>query len=358
MLRKESEGYTSFTLDRPGGKDEPPGFVPNETYFEVRLVQMFLRYDREYWRTFIPITSTLVEFSLAGQRRMVPFVIGPQLLQSVEHVEAQDRIEFTNRRIAGPQPYEGDDVTIFAGLFRMEDQNWAKQALSFAEALAKTFDASRLTSYINVAGPLAEALQTMLGMSDVELRLGVDRSYATTDPGGDVNRAFTPRYEVVMAPGEPVEETEFSVKGGSLSRNGEDYRDGDFILLEIAPSATRNDYARFPFYTSHWKRIVDYAWDGQEPKAWDRFRLLAGELALCHDIIPTQRRALFSFYKSALEGELARFREVQEAGGEAAFEGDIAPKEEITEEEHVRAARASSDGAPAGASPDEFLAAI
>jgi hypothetical protein len=188
IRRREGATSTSFSIHPhrllgSGSTRDAPAFVPGQTYFEIRSSQMYLQYDREWWRTFNPLGSFLAEFLFAGAQRTVPFVVGPELLEGAFHVKDGSRIEYQNIRVAGPYPYVGDELQLFAGLFRVETSNWANRALSLLETVAKAFDVTKLTSYITIAGPLVDGIQGLLGMEGVELRMGVDRAY-TQPPDG------------------------------------------------------------------------------------------------------------------------------------------------------------------------------
>ena len=68
-------------------------------------------------------------------------------------------------------PYEEDGLQLFYALFRLEADNWAVQTLSLLETVAKTFDASKVTCYLDVATPLVK------GMEGIEMRMAMQQVY-------------------------------------------------------------------------------------------------------------------------------------------------------------------------------------
>ncbi|HEX6209072.1 MAG TPA: hypothetical protein VF058_12040, partial [Actinomycetota bacterium] len=366
----KSVSHASFIIppDRAIGEtthlDRP--FVPEETYLEIRLSQMYLRNEREYFREFSPLASLMTELLYAGGRRTVPVVVGPSLLSEAEPVPSGDGVEFFNTRVAGPYPYAGDDVDLFAGLFRAEVDNWAERALSLLETVAKALDLTKLSSFVNVSQPLVDGVEGLLRMEEMELRLGVDRSYRTPSESGQGSNTLRPGYEVLLRiPSDRLSEKDqgrFWVRDGRLL-HGEDaasavpFTDADFLLLEIGCLDVRHDYTTFDFHREHWKKVEEHIWAGRESDAKDRFKLLAASLVQSEDIVRPHRRRLLRTYKDKLDQEIAEYRELFEAAesGEKAFEGR-AP-EPIREEELQAVARSSGEPIPEGG-PEEMLSLL
>ena len=285
----------------------------NKAYFELRISDQFLRYKKEYWQGFIPLTLVLSEFQYDGQRRSVPFVVGPKLLEALEDkLEGDEWVRYRNTRVAGPIPYRGDDVSIFVGLFRAQTgDNWARQALSFLESIVKVFDVSRLSNYLKITDPLMDAIEGFLGIGDqMELRVGQRESF--TDPASNPFNALTPGYYVLLPqdPGMPHES--FWMKDNQL-HVGEDerqltpYMDQDYVLYQIIGSKTRNDYTGFEFH-KQWEKVQEQIWQGNEKTAKDNYLNLVGLIRRNPDLIPEQMNKLSLYYKGLFEAESAIYR--------------------------------------------------
>jgi hypothetical protein len=351
-----------------GSNRDAGAFLPGKTYFEIRLSQMYLQYDREWWRTFIPLGSILTEFIFAGRLRTVPFVVGPDLLEIAPHITKDSRVEYQNIRVAGPYPYAGDQLQLFAGLFRVETGNWAKRALSMLEALAKAFDTTKLTSYVNIAAPLTDSLQGILGMQEVELRLGIERAYAQpTDQntsGVLPRETLQPTFEVLLRlPAKDVTEIarrNFWVRDGRLFHGANEgalreFRDADFLLLHIIPLATRDDYTTFDFHKNDWLKVEDHLANGREKEAWERFRLLAANLSQCEDLIWPHRAALLAQYRSWFMERQQIYRSLLSEPGDFGFDSAPMPPQ-VTEPDLLSALKTESQGVPD--TPEALLAQL
>ena len=76
-----------------------------------------------------------------------------------------------NQIVAGPTPYQGEEVSILAGLYAAPGQDWAKALIDLLSVIL-TFNPT-----IQVADTLATAVMmgvtNMLGLNEVNLHLGV-----------------------------------------------------------------------------------------------------------------------------------------------------------------------------------------
>ena len=339
ILRKKNVRTANFrvhpdnVIHNPAANDAEH-FTREETYFEIRLSQMYLRDGREYWREFLPLASILTEFQFNGKRRVVPTVVGPDLLKEAAQVKGSDPVEYVNTRVAGPYPYEGDDLTLFVGLFRMVTTNWAARTLSLLESVAKVFDSTKLSSAISVADPLVEGVEGLLGMNEVEMRMGRREAYETASEEAETDASdglLVPAYEVLLNRPEVDDEERrrFSVEGGKLyfaDRAGRGpYDKTDFVLYRLQPLTRRDDYTTFEFHTVYWKKVENHIWENREAEARKAFQLLAVNLVECPDIVRPHRISLLRKYKQQLDDDLAEAKALFATGAPPAFRDDAGP---------------------------------
>ncbi len=349
--RSPSDRYTRFRLAGP----LDARFVPDATYVEIRLMQMLLRDKRVLWREFIPLGSLVTELQFAGKRQVVPFLVGPDLLVDAPQRSSGEFVEFADKRVAGPFPYRGDDLVLFASLFRFETRDWAKQALSMLASVAKAFDASKLTTYVDIADPLSAGLRGLLGMEDVEARLGIMASYSTPIAGEAraSEHALELGYHVFINDQLPAGAAdEFTVADGLLMRGGREYRDADFMVLELRALDVRHDHQTFPFHRAHWNKIEEHVAQGREEEAWQRFELLVADLSQCEDLIWAHRAGLMDEYAEQLRARIDHRRQVFSHGGRAGFEG---ARPEPLSENSLGAAALRAAAAPP-VSPEQLIA--
>ncbi len=323
LIRQQNSPPATFTIAEDhlldGWEEGVERFLqPQESYFEIRLKQMYLRYQREFWREFRPFSTFVTGFVYGGKVREVPFVVGPELLGQQAVALGGDAIEYRNLRIAGPFPYEGDDLQLFSALSRLTASDWAVQSLSLLETVAKAFDVSKISRYVEIAAPLVKGIESFLGMQDVELRMGMQQVYQQpVGRGGLRPNALRARHEVLLnLPDHKLDNVtrqKFWLKDGELffgdrPEAAQPYREADFLLFEIRPLRERGDYTTFDFHTLNWQDTLKAVWDGSEELARQKLRLTAGALVQCGDIVRPQRIALLHKYKQQFDEELALFQ--------------------------------------------------
>jgi len=364
VTRTPSTSFASFQIPEDcvldtGTAGQGAGFVPEETYFEIRLSQLHLQYGREYWRQFIPLASLMTQFLYAGERRTVPFLVGPELLASVSQLDKRNYVEFRNVRVAGPFPYAGDDLELFAGLFRVVTSDWAGPVLSLLETMTKAFDLSKLSSFVSVAEPLVSGIEGLLGMRDVELRMAMYHQLA--NPSGETAQRYQgsvlkPGFQVLIGAVGESERQALRVRDGILWRCDDsgglaEFREADFLLFEMVPLLSRPDYTTFDFHKIYWPKVVDHIWNGNPEAARKTLRLLATSLAGCQDITGPHRKRLLAMYLKKFEEETAAEQLLDEEGGKQGFEET--PRSALSEAD-LRTAVETGERSPATASAESY----
>lgn len=325
LIRQQSSPPAAFTIADDhlldGWEAGVERFLqPQESYFEIRLKQMYLQNQREYWREFHPFSTFVTGFVHGGKVRELPFVVGPERLKEQAAALGGDAVEYRNLRLAGPFPYEGDDIQLFVALSRLKDSDWAVKALSLLETVAKAFDPSKVTQYLNIAAPLVKGIEGFLGMQDVELRMGMQQVYEQPVGRSGVRpHTLRARHEVLLNLPEHTLDAaarqKFWVKEGRLfwgdrAESAQPYREADFLLFEIRPVRERGDYTTFDFHTINWQDTRKALWDGSEELARQKLRLTAAALVQCGDIVRPQRNVLLHMYKRLFDEDLALYQEM------------------------------------------------
>jgi hypothetical protein len=293
-------------------------FTLDQTYFEICLSEMFLRDKREYTRGFIPLSVAISEFLYDGNTRNIPFFVGNNLLQRIEDYIKGEYIEHENTRIVGPVPYAGDNVSLFVGLFRVQVSDLFKGFLSFAENICNFLDVSQVSKYVDIAGLFSSNLQTLLGMREMELRLGRRNTYTSKE--GDSHQ-FKPCYlAYINCPERALSSDDLYVQEAKLF-TGKDkdsitpLRDFDYCLVKIDHLVHRDDYTKFPFHEL-WVQAKELVWDEKEEEAKARMQALGQQMAGSPDLTTSHRHDLIRLYRANLESEIALFRNRTEGKSE------------------------------------------
>lgn len=321
--------YPSFPVDDSHVIDPPSKplqFKKDEVYFEIRICEQFLKNKREYWQEWNPLSIVLSDFIYNKDKQFFPFVVGPDLLKSIQELEGNDSVRYTNTRVVGPTPYRGDQLELFVGLFRVESTNWAKQALNLLETVAKSFDISKLTGYIKIADPIIDGIEGFLGMGDkTQLRIGKRDEFG--DPETPAGSQLKPGYFVIIRDKNITKITDEYIKKfwvkknqlyyGNDKSNLEVYTGNDYMLYQIACHEGRNDYSTFEFH-SQWEIVRDAIWKDSEEKANDEYLHLINLIRRSPDLIPEHMKKLQLIYRAKTGEEI----EAKKSASQSLFLGE------------------------------------
>ena len=307
LIKPRTKEFSYFPIkpDHFIEQQPPQGkFVRDGNYFEIVVHHIFLRHQREYWIGYQPLGVTLVRSIYGESWEELPFVIGPRLLENLESVQEGDSIAYRNVRVAGPQPYMGDWVRLFTGLWRSPTRDIAKEILAFAETIGGAIMPSQLSTCLTVARPLVQGLETLLGMDKLDLRIGYLVGYSSR-PGPS---QFKPGYfAMIRASG--LDKDRFWVKDdrlyfGSTAKKAKPYTEADYMLFSIKCLEQREDITTFPFYRL-FQGAKKKIWEYKDQEAEALLKAYMAELAVSPDFTTTHRRMLILWARAQIEQERA-----------------------------------------------------
>lgn len=286
--------------------------VRDKHYFEIRLSEMFLRDKREYWRGFVPLGVILSDFIFNRERQTFPFLVGNQILDGMQKYVEWEYVEYYNTRVAGPVPFMGDDVGLFVGLFRSEVSDLAANLFNLVQTMIGTFDLGQLAPYLSMALTLEGGLKKLLGMEEVEYRLG-NRDVFTDGGGAPENpQAFRNGYlAYINCPHDslPREQLEvhdghlFLKEGGELKR----FRQDDYCLIKVDIITERSDFVVLPFYRL-WEEVVDKIWQEDLIAAKGKFNEFAQQMAKSPELTRGHRHHLIELFRAHYDEEIDSMR--------------------------------------------------
>ena len=230
----------------------PPKLVRDEHYFEVWVNEMYLAYDREWFKTFNPMVVAVTDFSYAGKDLSLPYVVGPNLISA--GVDLPQGMLFSNTRVAGPRPYKGDQVTVALVLCKLQ----------IDDLLRKLVDAlGNFAGLLNLTAGLGASLQITNSVLDMIDALTSSDGKATPVIG--VRSQFSPvipgYYALVDQPGVTPEKLWVKNKQlffGETKESAVEFRQADFILFSLCESGTEEiDVSRLPFYNTYQAMLLE-----------------------------------------------------------------------------------------------------
>ena len=302
--------------------DEGTTFLQDDSYFGIRLSEMFIRDERVLMRTFVPLSVAITEFIYDGKKQIVPYIVGNQLLKSIDPYVQGAHVEFSNTNIAGPIPYAGGGISLYMGLYRAQVNDLSQKLFSLVGTILSSFDTTGLSRYLDVAEPLGAGLADLLGMKEVEFRLGKRDEFGGNDGTNQFKSGYLAYINLIER---ELDSSRLRVKDGALqiTRNGgglQRFTDADYCLIKIEHISERGDYTALSFHKL-WTASKDLIWQGEPKKARGAFVELVRELARSPDLTKKHRFHLLQVYKANFEAELAQFNSITQVHGSDA--GDL-----------------------------------
>jgi hypothetical protein len=292
-------------------------FQPNEHYFQVRVNELYLTNSRQWFSTYDPMVFVVSEFTYDKRVEVVPFVVGPAMMEQYG-TKIPEGMIFSNTRVAGLHPYRGGRLSLSVVLCRVRRTDYPRRLLGVIESAADALDFSTaLSSYVKVAGAVVDGVEALLGLGDTDPLIGLRNEF---DP--DAGDALRPTFFALFnAPN--VDPNSLWVrdnklyKGASLAAS-QPYRDTDFVLYSVVQTPERSDETTLPFYPL-WERVLQLSTQPDE-NSWKRAKAdmvsLRQTMVLSPDLTPAQADALFDRYMKRMKSEYDKASELAMLGSD------------------------------------------
>ena len=234
--------------------------IAEQDYFTIRVNEMYLSYSSKWFSTFDPVVFAVSEFIYGGQRRVVPFVVGPALLKGKMENLPEGMI-FSNTTIAGTHPYKGDSLALTIVLSKVKQTDHLQKFIELIESTASTYMmdfATMVNEYVKVAKVVMKGMENLMGMEETTPVVGF-RKEINPNAGDD----FKPGYSVLINKDQSLlQESRFWVKNdrlfyGDTIDTAVPYRDSDYVLYSIMKTTSRNDTSTL--FSAMWDDVRNYA---------------------------------------------------------------------------------------------------
>lgn len=158
-----------------------------DSYFRLWAVQMFLRRDREWFKSWYPVVQSVTSFRFGSSQSLVDIaqVAGPNHLSNVDptHLDNVVQLDYTLTPLV---PFNGGIVQIEAGLVAMEVQgsDLLQRFLDVMGNFANLMAVPQLSSALTIAGTVSKGVETLLGVGSKHMALGYQQTFAGAGGGG------------------------------------------------------------------------------------------------------------------------------------------------------------------------------
>jgi hypothetical protein len=254
---------------------------PGDRYFAVFVNELFVTHARKWGVLIEPMVVAVCEFTYDGEKKMVPFVVGPSLL-SGKVQQVPNGMLYSDTQVAGVCPYVGGNLVITIILCEASTQSFPKKFLDIIEKTAGSFSfGSALNAHLKVADAIVDGVEALFDLNGARPVIGHRWEY---------NHGFAPWlkpgfFALAATPGGALDPAALEVDAGRLCKTtdgrAEAYRDSDYVLYSLRAVPKREDVTELPFYRNFLDALKAAA--DRDEGAWQRAK--AGLLAAYQQMI-------------------------------------------------------------------------
>ncbi len=308
-------------------------FKPDENYFQVRINEMFLSYDRKWFADYDPMVFVVTEFTYDKQDQAVPYVVGPMMMEKYGQKLPKGMI-FVDTKVSGLHPFRGGELTLSVVLSSIKVSDMAHNVMRLVEGAASVLDfATALSSYIKVASVVLDGVEQLMGLSDTIPVVGMRKGLDSTASGGIIPTYFV----LINTPESNFDASQLWVKNtqlfkGQTMAHSTPFRDSDYVLYSLTQADERDDVTTLPFYHL-WEMVeqeATVAKDDNWQTAKANMASLFQSMALSPDLTLTQAQALADDYIGKMQGLHKQAVNIANLGAEGVTAGTVAEQETIS----------------------------
>jgi hypothetical protein len=285
-------------VDRPVGTTAASA---EAHYFRFKVAQMFLRDKAKLLQTWYPAVNSVIQCSFGTNTIELPNVADTTRL--LAQTTASGDIIARNFLLAPLLPFKGGAVGLAAGLFAVKGENQMKDFIGVMSGFAKLLAVPQISSALNVAGPLADGVQALVGGGG--LHLGYHNSYVGT--GGNGNLLAPGYFAVVRSTDQKLRPRLLVVndelwEGTSLTDpQRRPYTAEDFILLHLEVRETRDDFNELTSIANPYDDAIKALGDRELERADSKIRLALTNALTADELTKADRRRVVDTLKADYE---------------------------------------------------------
>jgi hypothetical protein len=213
---------------------------PGTAYMQLFLQEMWLTTERSWVDHYAPVAYSVVKLSFGDQTIEIPASLGDfEFAEGEDFKNLQDALRL-NYPMTPPLPYNGGVVEVSAALVRLKTSSGLKEIVSAMDQLSRVLAVPQLSAVVSVAGPVANALDSVLGQTKERLALGLHQSFKYNSQ----EQLSSGYYLAAHYDGDDRNLLKkLIVQDGALrwQRGGERVRDFDYMLFRLEMQPQRDD---------------------------------------------------------------------------------------------------------------------
>jgi hypothetical protein len=271
----------------------------DQTYFRVKMAEMFLQRRNHVFATWYPAVHGLVQCRFADQTADIPGIADAMKL-GIDGGGTGDVIA-KNFTLCPLLPFKGGEVRIIAGLYAMKGVDMLQSFLGTLSEFSTLLAVPQVSGALAIARPLAAGLQKLIGGQDGAMHL----AYANTFVGagvtaGSFNGLRDGYFALVRATRQELDPGTLWVKDDQLRVGGIDgpeLKGYDFMLLHVELRSDRDDFRQIRSIADPLDKALTALLSGDEAEASTQMKVAWAAVVTCPDLTAVDRRRVFQAIK-------------------------------------------------------------
>jgi hypothetical protein len=248
-----------------GRKADDTALQSGNHYFKLWLVQMFLKNDRDWFASWHPAVHSAITFDFGTTSQVLTNVTSPSNLKDLKAGDL-DKFITLNQPLTSLLPFNGGTVTLDAGLLAMQGTSDVRDLIKAIGSVAGLLAVPQLSGAMAVAGPLAETVGSLVGVTDGKLMIGINQTFSTTGGGAEaVLRAGY--FAVLSATTDDYSKDTFSVDADELKYDGKTLIGVNYLLFRIECRDARDDWDELASIRDPYREALKMLQTGHVPEA-------------------------------------------------------------------------------------------
>ena len=230
--------YTRIEPSRVDPPRPPESMKAGVHYFRLRLASMFLKKETAWFSSWYPAVHSIVRFNFGDKTIEVPNIADATRL-GMKQTQRGDVIAH-NFLLTPTIPFNGGTLSVTAGLFALEGQNYLDNVLKVLGNFAGLLNVAQLSVALNVVQPLTLGIQELLGGGSGHMHLSLHDSFSE----GDLQSGY---YAAIRASRSSLDPAELMVVNdelhqGSQLSDAKPFTSHDHMLFRVELFDKRDDW--------------------------------------------------------------------------------------------------------------------
>lgn len=311
-INRESKKYMYAPIDRDHVKGATYNTEPLEggkNYFRLWLSEMCLAKELEWFKSWYPVVHSIINFQFGNKVINLPYIAGSLNLKDVNSSNL-DRVIQLNHPMTTLMPFNGGVVELTAGILAMEGRDYLNQFIKVMGDFANILVVPQLSAALNVAGPIANGVEELLGVSNGKLHLGLHQSFVGKE-GGVANNLKAGYIAAILAEEKDLDAKKLWVvddrlRYGTSADNSEPLAGRTYMLFRIENREERDDLDGITTIRGPFNEAISALVNGEEERAKTLLRAAIAAAVTSPDLTRADRRRV----AQALKDEYDEMQEV------------------------------------------------